>query len=169
MTMSRKSISRVTLLLGLAASTVGPAGTAQASTEPVGAQVAATAVQAAPLLTAAQEVPDPAAGKAVQVSVKRTRGKFNQSIFQVSGGAREAGEVLRLASTPAFRGLAPHYLPADKSGRYRYEVTVHYRNGKFKKVVTYSSTPGAPRILVDVIRKVETMPAPTFPPGFPFN
>jgi hypothetical protein len=103
------------------------------------------------------------------VSVKRTRGKFNQSIFQVSGGAREAGEVLRLASTPAFRGLAPHYLPADKSGRYRYEVTVHYRNGKFKKVVTYSSTPDAPRILVDVIRKVETMPAPNFPPGFPFN
>ena len=55
------------------------------------------------------------------------------------------------------------------TGRYRYEVTVHYRNGKFKKVVTYSNTPGTPRVLVEVIRKVETMPAPSFPPGFPFN
>jgi hypothetical protein len=169
MTMSRKSISRVTLLLGLAASTAGPAGAAQASTEPVGAQVAAAAVQAAPILAGAQEVPDPAAQQAVQVSVKRTRGKFHQSIFQVSGGAQAAGEVLRLASSPAFRALRPHYLPADKSGRYRYEVTVHYRSGKFKKVVTYSNTPGAPRVLVDVIRKVENMPAPSFPQGFPFN
>ncbi|MEU4625606.1 hypothetical protein AB0G04_37245 [Actinoplanes sp. NPDC023801] len=178
MTMSRKSISRVTLLLGLAASTAWAAGPAQASDEPVGAHLAAAAVQAAPVLAGAQEppipagaqeVPDPAARQAVQVSVKRTRGKFNQSIFQVSGGTRHAGEVLRLASSPAFRGLDPHYLPADKSGRYRYEVTVHYRNGKFKKVVTYSNTPGTPRVLVEVIRKVETMPAPSFPPGFPFN
>jgi hypothetical protein len=122
MTMSRKSISRVTLLLGLAVSSGGPAGAAHASTEPVGAQIAATAVQ-----------------------------------------------VLRLASSPAFRRLGPHYLPDDKSGRYRYEVTVHYRSGKFKKVVTYSNTPGAPRVLVDVIRKVENMPAPSFPQGFPFN
>ncbi|GIE33386.1 hypothetical protein Ait01nite_064310 [Actinoplanes italicus] len=168
--MSRKSISRVTLLLGLAASTAGPAGPAYASNEPVGTQVAATAVQAAPILaTAQEEAPDQAAPKAVQVSVKRTRGKYNQSIFQVSGGAREAGEVLRLASSPAFRSLGPHYLPDDRSGRYRYEVTVLYRTGKYKKVVTYSNTPGAPRVLVELIHKVENMPAPSFPPGFPFN
>ena len=107
--------------------------------------------------------------QAVSVTVERTRGKHNQSIFQVSGGAKQAGAVLRLASSRAFLSLRPHYLPPSKAGRYRYEVKVHYRNGSTKKVVTWSNTPGAPRVLFDVIRGVETMPAPSFPPGFPFT
>ncbi|MDI6103480.1 hypothetical protein QLQ12_33210 [Actinoplanes sp. NEAU-A12] len=107
--------------------------------------------------------------QAVAVSVERTRGRHHQSVFQVSGGAKPAAAVLRLASSPAFRSLRPHYMPPSKSGRYRYEVTVHYRNGKAKRVVTYSNTPSAPKVLLDVIRGVETMPTPSFPPGFPFT
>jgi hypothetical protein len=107
--------------------------------------------------------------EAVQVSVERTRGKHNMSIFQVSGGIREAAEVLRLASSPAFRRLRSHYVPADRSGRYRYEVTVHYRDGGDKRIVTYSDTESAPPLLFTVIRKVETFPTPVFPPGFPFH
>jgi hypothetical protein len=88
--------------------------------------------------------------QAVEVSVQRTRGEQNLSIFQVSGGIREAGEVLRMVSSPAFRGLRSRYVPSDRSGRYRYEVTVTYRHGGHKRIVTYS-------------------PTPVFPPGFPFD
>ncbi|GIE82927.1 hypothetical protein Aph02nite_88770 [Actinoplanes philippinensis] len=107
--------------------------------------------------------------QAVQVSVERTRGGWNMSVFQVSGGIREAVEVLRMASSRAFRGLRPRYVPADRSGRYRYEVTVTYRDGGHKRIVTYSDTPGAPPLLFEVIRKTETFPTPVFPPGFPFS
>ncbi|BEL12700.1 hypothetical protein Q0Z83_108910 [Actinoplanes sichuanensis] len=107
--------------------------------------------------------------QAVQVSVERTHSRQNLSIFQVSGGIREAGVVLRMASSPAFRGLRSRYVPTDRSGRYRYEVTVTYRHGGPKRIVTYSNTPGAPRLLFDVIHRVETFPTPVFPPGFPFD
>jgi hypothetical protein len=135
MTVSRKYSRGVALLLGLAGVVASSAGVAAAA---------------------------PRSG-AVQVSVERTRGKHNMSIFQVSGGIREAADVLRLASSPAFRGLRSHYVPADRSGRYRYEVTVHYRDGKNKKIVTYSDTTSAPPLLFEVIRKVETFPTPAFP------
>jgi hypothetical protein len=154
MTVSRKYPRGVALLLGLAGVAVSTTGVAWAGpTEPVTARVGDT----------------PHGYQAVQVSVERTRGRHNLSIFQVSGGIREAAEVLRLASSPAFRGLRSHYVPADRSGRYRYEVTVHYRNGADKKIVTYSDTEGAPPLLFEVIRRVETFPTPAFPPGFPFD
>jgi hypothetical protein len=141
MTMSRKYPRGVALLLGLAGIVAGTPGVATAAPVP----------------------------GAVQVSVERTRGKHHMSVFQVSAGIREAAVVLRLASSPAFRGLRSHYVPADRSGRYRYEVTVHYRDGEDKKIVTYSDTTSAPPVLFKVIRKVETFPTPAFPPGFPFN
>ncbi|WP_433790951.1 hypothetical protein [Actinoplanes sp. CA-252034] len=141
MIISRKYPRAVAPLLGLAGVVAGAAGAASAA-------------------------PD---SGAVRVSVERTRGERNLSIFQVSGGIREAGEVLRLVSSPAFRGLRSRYVPADRSGRYRYEVTVHYRNDEDKRVVTYSDTESAPPLLFEVIRKVETFPTPVFPPGFPFS
>ncbi|SDT79887.1 hypothetical protein [Actinoplanes derwentensis] len=108
--------------------------------------------------------------QAVAVSVVRTRGRNNISTFQVAGsGNSYSSEVLRLASSPAFRTLGPRYAPVSKSGRYRYEVTVRYRNGKQKQVVTYSKTPGTPQVLLDLIKRTETVPMPVFPPGFPFN
>lgn len=185
-------------LAGFAVSTAWPAGAARASepADTAAVLVGSAAVRAATALATDQPIgtgqvptagqtlatgPGTAAGavaaapiaphgyQAVSVSVERTRGEHHQSIFQVSGGAKQAGEVLRLASSPEFRSLRSHYLPPSRSGRYRYEVTVRYRNGKTKRVVTYSDTPGTPKVLHDVIRAVETMPAPAFPPGFPFT
>ncbi|MDR6326452.1 hypothetical protein [Actinoplanes couchii] len=119
--------------------------------------------------------------QAVSVSIQRTRGANNISSFQISGsGNAYSNEVLKLASSPAFRALGPRYAPASKSGRYRYDVTVNYRNGWQKRIVTYSKTPGTPQVLVDLIKKTETVkvkvripkitiPKIEFPPGFPFN
>ncbi|GAA4978022.1 hypothetical protein [Actinoplanes utahensis] len=173
MTMSRKHFSRrlrrVGLLVGLAGIAVSTAGAAYAAPEPT-EPAGATGATAAQVTSFAVETPADRAGyQAVSVAVERTRGRYETSLFQVSGNGQATGEVLRLASSPAFRALRPRYVPPNRSGRYRYEVTAHYRNGKTKRVVTYSGTAGTPGILLDVIRKVETLPTPTFPPGFPFT
>ncbi|HWS38549.1 MAG TPA: hypothetical protein VN408_38145 [Actinoplanes sp.] len=108
--------------------------------------------------------------QAVAVSVQRTRGLNNISTFQIAG-LNSTSEVLRIASSPAFRALAPRYVPVSKSGRYRYEVTVQYRNGTKKRVVTYSKTPGMPPVLLELLKKTMAVKVPVvkFPPGFPFN
>lgn len=194
-----RRLRRVGLLVGLAGLAVSTAGAAYAAphtTDPADAGDTTGTASAAPYSSAGDTIggahftgPAGPAGEtaarltaiaaespaerqgyqAVSVSVERTRGRHDLSVFQVSGNIAAAGEVLRLASSPAFRTLRSHYVPADKSGRYRYEVTVRYRNGKAKRVVTYADHPGTPRVLLDVIRKVETLPTPAFPPGFPFT
>lgn len=107
---------------------------------------------------------------AVAVSVRRTRGLNDISTFQIAG-LNSRSEVLRIASSRAFRALAPRYVPVSKAGRYRYEVTVQYRNGAKKRVVTYSKTPGMPPVLLELIKKTVSVkvPAVVFPPGFPFS
>lgn len=142
--------------LGLALSVTGPGAAHQASSfvnePPVTAEAGPQDLQA------------------VAVSVQRTRGLNNISTFQIAG-LDSNSEVLRIASSPAFRALAPRYVPVSKAGRYRYEVTVQYRNGAKKRVVTYSKAPGMPPVLLELIKKTVSVkvPAVVFPPGFPFN
>ncbi|MEU4426967.1 hypothetical protein AB0F81_40620 [Actinoplanes sp. NPDC024001] len=111
--------------------------------------------------------------QAHSISVVRTGGIHGGlSSFALSGGGtRHATEVLRLASSPAFRALRPRYVPKNTCcDRYLYRVAVGYTSGRTKKVVALESTPGTPKVLWDVIHRMETMPNPvSFPPGFPFN
>ncbi|MFC7531140.1 hypothetical protein [Actinoplanes sp. GCM10030250] len=110
---------------------------------------------------------------AESVSVVRTGGfAGSQASFQVSGsGTKQSAEVLRLASGPAFRALRPRYVPKNTCcDRYLYRVEVRYRNGRVKDVTALQGAP-APRVLWDVIKRVENMPAPSvkFPAIFPFG
>lgn len=166
MTTGRKSFSprlSVVLLAGL-----GGLGVAVTAAGPALLTTPGPLVEVARV---SEDPPGPRASQAVQVSVERTRGGNEVSVFQTAGGGSRNSELMRLASSPEFRALAPRYAPANKKGRYRYEVTVRYRDGKKKRVVTYSGTPGTPQVLLDLIDKSENMPIklPVFPPGFPFN
>lgn len=136
-----------------------------------------TLLSAAAALTCllATAAPAQAAPVAQSVSVQRTGGIGNsQASFQVSGGgSKHAAEVLRLASSPAFRALRPRYVPRNTCcDRYLYRVEVRYRNGQVKDVTALQGAP-APKVLWTVIDKVENTPV-TMPfnlswPPFPFG
>jgi hypothetical protein len=125
---------------------------------------------------AAAAVPQQAAPRAYSISVVRTGGvQGGQASFQVSGGVtKHSAEVLRLASSPAFRALGPRYVPKNTCcDRYLYRVAVGYANGRTKRVVALEGTPGVPKVFWEVVHRMETMPKPgpftiNFPPGFPF-
>ncbi|WP_430780319.1 hypothetical protein [Actinoplanes sp. G11-F43] len=167
MTRSRKSFNRprVVLLAGLAGLGAVVAAAGQASLNPNGPWVQVARIGSEP----PAPVVDPHDDRAVQISLERTRGGNDIAMFQVSAFGEHSKELLELVSGPEFRALGPRYAPASKKDRFRYEVTVRYRDGDKKKVVTYSDTPGTPQVLLDVIDKTESIPMPVFPAGFPFN
>lgn len=170
-------------LAGITVSTAGPAGAAAGEDAPgVGAEPVAARTMTTPTMTA-QTAVDPAVQdqttwtatdtrpgyRATSVSLIRSGGGRGQLSISLQGtGNGHIGRIYRLASSPSFLALRPAYVPASKSGKARYELEVGYRNGREKKVVTYTNTP-APQVLTDMIRLLEHMPPPKFPAGFPFS
>ncbi|MBO3740935.1 hypothetical protein [Actinoplanes flavus] len=170
-------------LAGITVSTAGPAGATPAEdapgvqAEPAAAQTMTTPTSTSPTTTApvttaptTWTATDTKPGyRANSVSLIRNGGGRGQLSISIQGsGSGHLGKIYRLASSPEFLALRPAYVPASKSGKARYELEVGYRNGREKKVVTYTNTP-APRVLTDMIRLLEHMPPPKFPAGFPFS
>jgi hypothetical protein len=116
------------------------------------------------------------AGPAQAVVVVRTGGiAGGSSVFTLVGAGSDAhsAATIRLASSAAFKNLRARYIPKNECcDRFHYTVEVGYRNGAKKKIVALQGAPGTPKVLLDVIRLMETMPEPEpirFPAGFPFN
>ena len=156
-----------------------PAASAQpAPAQPAASQPAATTPAAtAPAATQAAAKPKPVkkpAGPADVVVVVRTGGiAGGMSVFTLVGADNQHNaQTLRLASSPEFRALRPKYVPENTCcDRYTYKVEVGYRNGVKKKITVLQGTPGTPKVLLDVIRRMETMPTPEpmVVRGFPFD
>ncbi|MFC3993262.1 hypothetical protein [Actinoplanes siamensis] len=115
--------------------------------------------------------------QAVAVAVTRTaRGEGGQSVFSLVGSSnRQQAQVLRLASTREFLALRPKYSDSTP-GRYTYVVEAGYRDSTKKRVTVVDGTAGTPKVVLEVIRLMTTMPEPNmpdipanFPPGFPFD
>ncbi|MEU4688707.1 hypothetical protein [Actinoplanes sp. NPDC023714] len=116
------------------------------------------------------------AGPAVAVVVVRTGGVAGggTSVYTLVGSdSAHTARILGLASSAEFRELRSRYIPKNRCcDRFEYTIEVGYRNGVKKRIETLAGTAGTPQVLLDVIRLMETMPAPepiTFAPGFPFN
>lgn len=167
-----------TLSLGLAgvALTTGQAFAAPVA-EPPPTAPAVVAPPAEPPAKPVAKPPKKPAGPAQSVSVVRTGGIAGgtsiNTLVSTGGGKGHNAQVIRLASSPEFRTLKSRYVPKNTCcDRFEYKVEVGYRNGVKKTITVLQGTPGTPKVLLDVIHLMETMPEPkpiVFPSGFPFN
>ncbi|BBH63430.1 hypothetical protein ACTI_01150 [Actinoplanes sp. OR16] len=190
--MSRFSLRTAVLSLGLAGVTMTagqalaapladppPANPAPADAAPVNPAPAAVAPPAKPQPAAGKpKPPKKPAGPAQAIALVRTGGiaGAGPSVYTLvgSGGGNDHNtRTLRLASSREFMALRSSYVPKDTCcDRFEYTIEVGYRNGGKKKIEALEGTPGNPKVLLDVIHMMETMPTPkpiVFPPGFPFN
>ncbi|WP_328476827.1 hypothetical protein OHA21_22920 [Actinoplanes sp. NBC_00393] len=167
--MSRKIYARRASAVGLLVSVTMMAGSA-----PPAAAVEPTQPTGSSAQTGA-------AVRAEHISFVRTGGPHNNRFaYSFSGKGNSPGaRALRLASTPSFLALRPRYVPKNTCcDRFLYEIEVRYVNGRTKKVVALEDAPGIPQVLLNIIREIETQPAPNirppkidfkFPSVFPFG
>ncbi|MEU7904894.1 protealysin inhibitor emfourin [Actinoplanes sp. NPDC049118] len=123
-----------------------------------GAIALAAACAVAALTPAAPAAAAPA--PAVAIVLERTGGfAGTRDTFVVDRSTAEGRRPLRMAASPAFRGLRGSYQPANSCcDRYFYRLTVTYRGGRHKTVSTVQGTT-APSILWRVIADVERVGA----------
>jgi hypothetical protein len=135
--------------------------------------LAAVVVLAGLVGATASAAPATAAPAAEAVSMQRTGGHGDHLSVQLAGGGGKAiDEIFRLASSPAFRALRPRYVPKNTCcDRYLYRVEVRYRNGAVKKVEALDGAPGAPKVLWDLVHRMENVSGPVTidVPAFPFR